>query len=106
MKKIIALLLAICLAFSLSSTVFANDLEGEAPDTEITIEEYGSGFFPICYGEGDILGYTGWVTLMEAVSYYGEQWTYVYCGGTGSPYNYYYTFSDGTHMFFGVTSMP
>lgn len=48
----------------------------------------------------DIYGATGWVSLSAAQAYYGTDFSYTYCGG--NPYNYYYTFSDGSRMFFGV----
>ena len=48
----------------------------------------------------DQYGYSGWGSLGAAQNYYGTGFSYTYCGGY--PYNYYYSFSDGSHMYFGV----
>lgn len=40
-----------------------------------------------------------WSSLEAAMKYYGTDYTYTYCGGY---YNYYYTFSDGSRMYFRV----
>lgn len=48
---------------------------------------------------GDQYGYDGWSSLDAAMNYYGRDYTYTYCGGY---YNYYYTFSDGSRMYFRV----
>ncbi len=40
-----------------------------------------------------------WSSLDAAKDYYGWDFTYTYCGGY---YNYYYTFSDGSRMYFHV----
>ena len=40
-----------------------------------------------------------WSSLDAAMNYYGTDFTYTYCGGY---YNYYYTFSDGSRMYFRV----
>ena len=53
---------------------------------------------PVCLS--DQYGYTNWPSLGAAMSYYGTDYTYTYCGG--SLYNYYFCFSDGSRMFFGV----
>ena len=47
---------------------------------------------------GDQYGAT-WSSLGAAMNYYGTDYTYTYCGGY---YNYYYTFSDGSRMYFRV----
>lgn len=47
---------------------------------------------------GDQYGAT-WSSLDAAMNYYGRDFTYTYCGGY---YNYYYTFSDGSRMYFRV----
>ena len=47
---------------------------------------------------GDQYGAT-WGSLDAAMDYYGTDYTYTYCGGY---YNYYYTFSDGSRMYFRV----
>lgn len=47
---------------------------------------------------GDQYGAT-WSSLDAAMNYYGTDYTYTYCGGY---YNYYYTFSDGSKMYFRV----
>ncbi|MBE6749667.1 MAG: hypothetical protein E7560_00695 [Ruminococcaceae bacterium] len=47
---------------------------------------------------GDQYGAT-WSSLDAAMNYYGTDYTYTYCGGY---YNYYYTFSDGSRMYFRV----
>ncbi len=57
---------------------------------------------PIGFTEGDELGFTGWPSLAAAKAYYGLDYSYSYCGGGGSPYNYFYRFDDGSRMFFGV----
>ena len=41
-----------------------------------------------------------WSSLDAAKDYYGWDYTYTYCGG--GYYNYYYTFSDGSRMYFHV----
>ena len=48
---------------------------------------------------GNQYGYDGWSSLDAAMNYYGRDFTYTYCGGY---YNYYYTFSDGSRMYFRV----
>lgn len=40
-----------------------------------------------------------WGSLDDAKDYYGWDFTYTYCGGY---YNYYYTYSDGSRMYFHV----
>lgn len=40
-----------------------------------------------------------WSSLDAAMDYYGRDFTYTYCGGY---YNYYYTFADGSRMYFRV----
>ena len=40
-----------------------------------------------------------WSSLEDAMDYYGNDFTYTYCGGY---YNYYYSFSDGSRMYFHV----
>ena len=42
---------------------------------------------------------TNWSSLEDAMDYYGNDFTYTYCGGY---YNYYYSFSDGSRMYFHV----
>lgn len=58
----------------------------------------------IVYGAGASYGFTGWQSFSAAVSYYGSQYTYTSCSHyhSGSYYNYYYTFSTGERMYFGV----
>ena len=48
---------------------------------------------------GDQYGYDNWSSLTAAKNYYGTDFEYTYCGGY---YNYYYTFSDGSRMYFRV----
>ena len=48
---------------------------------------------------GNQYGYDGWSFLDAAMDYYGRDYTYTYCGGY---YNYYYTYSDGSRMYFRV----
>jgi len=48
---------------------------------------------------GNQYGYDGWSSLDAAMDYYGRDDTYTYCGGY---YNIYYTFSDGSRMYFRV----
>ncbi len=40
-----------------------------------------------------------WNSLDDAMNHYGTDFTYTYCGGY---YNYYYSFSDGSRMYFRV----
>lgn len=58
----------------------------------------------IIYGGGSSYGFTGWQSFSAAVSYYGSQYTYTSCSHyhNSSYYNYYYTFSTGERMYFGV----
>lgn len=55
---------------------------------------------PMMAAPCDQYGSTQWSSLSDAQKYYGTDFTYTYCGGY--PYNYYYTFSDGSRMYFGV----
>lgn len=48
---------------------------------------------------GDQYGRDDWESLDAAMNYYGRDFTYTYCGGY---YNYYYTFTNGTKMYFRV----
>lgn len=49
-------------------------------------------------------GYAGWSSLSATQSYYGTDLSYHSCSVhyNGNYYNYYYTFSDGDIMCFGV----
>ena len=48
---------------------------------------------------GDEYSNRTWSSLDAAKDYYGWDFTYTYCGGY---YNYYYTFADGSRMYFHV----
>lgn len=56
------------------------------------------GFMSIETSEDEYADRT-WSSLDDAKDYYGWDYTYTYCGGY---YNYYYTFSDGSRMYFHV----
>lgn len=53
---------------------------------------------------GNVYGATNWGSLEAAKAKYGPDWTYGTCSVyyAGSYYNYYYCFSDGSRMYFGV----
>ena len=87
----------------------ANDEEQSVAQTasvmsldENTSEDSVSGLAFYQYANmrsgGDQYGAT-WSSLDAAMNYYGRDFTYTYCGGY---YNYYYTFSDGSRMYFRV----
>ena len=46
---------------------------------------------------GDQYGRTDWPSIDEAKKHYGMDWVYTPCDGY---YNWYYTFSDGSRMYF------
>lgn len=48
---------------------------------------------------GDQFSSRTWSSLSAAKNYYGHDFTYTHCIGY---YNYYYTFSDGSRMYFRV----
>ena len=48
---------------------------------------------------GDQYGRTDWPSIDAAKKYYGMDWVYTPCDGY---YNWYYTFSDGSRMYFRV----
>ncbi|MDO4853300.1 MAG: hypothetical protein Q4A88_07775 [Clostridia bacterium] len=90
-KLLVAISLILCL-FLAFGTIAENLEQGTEPEQEIDEVQV-----PV---ETDQYGFTGWKTLDQAKAYYGYNWTYCYCGG--SIYNYFYYFSDGSRMFFGV----
>lgn len=49
-------------------------------------------------------GRSNWGSFAAAQSYYGTGLSYYSCNVNygGTHYNYYYTFSDNTRMYFGV----
>lgn len=55
-------------------------------------------------GAGNQYGRTSWTSLSAAQSYYGTGFSYHSCYEwfRGELYNYFYFFSDGLKMFFGV----
>lgn len=92
MKKTWCIFLAIVLTFLLIPFPANAEEETEIPENEPIIEEIEV--------PADEFGYTGWTSLDKAMHYYGMDYTYYYCGG--SLYNYFYMFSDGHRMYFGV----
>lgn len=48
----------------------------------------------------DQYGYTNWPSLEAAQNYYGTDFTY--SATAGHPYNYFYCFSNGSRMYFGI----
>lgn len=48
---------------------------------------------------GNVYSNVTWSSLDAAMDYYGRDFTYTSCEGY---YNYYYTFSDGSRMYFHV----
>ncbi len=69
---------------------------------ENTLKDSVSGLIFYQYANmrsgGNLYG-AAWSSLDAAMNYYGRDFTYAYCGGY---YNYYYTFSDGSRMYFRV----
>lgn len=55
---------------------------------------------------GNQYGWTGWASLSAAQSYYGTGYQYSSCSKwfQGQFYNYFYTFTDGLKMYFGVNA--
>ena len=95
-SKILAVILALAMILSATGVAFANEIytKSDNDGNEVSTASYEQ----VCFG--DSYGRTDWPSLGEAINYYGSGYTYTYCGG--NPYNYFYTFSDGSRMFFGV----
>jgi hypothetical protein len=92
-RKLIAVMLLTFILISMFSCAAAFAEEVTTPENEPDTE-------PMVYVDTDIFGWTGWPSIGMAKSYYGFDFTYVFCGG--GLYNWFYYFSDGTRMFFGV----
>lgn len=100
MKKFLALILVLTLVVAVLP-VPALAFSDVTEETQVILHEDPGVAQPrseVC--REDIYGATGWSSLSAAKAYYGLGFTYTYCGG--NPYNYYYTFSDGSRMYFGV----
>ena len=91
--------------------VKANDIISETPVIEVEIDEIqntGNYDGPRLTGP-DEMGNTQWNSFYEARNYYGRDFSYHYWGycnnpggGGGSCHLYFYNFSDGGRMYFGV----
>lgn len=104
-SKIIGFLLTIVLILTfLSTPCYAQCARIDSTQScsnDNTSSPMRIGFEEVCF---DQYGYTGWGSLGAAMDCYGHDYTYTYCGSAygDSAYNYYYSFSDGSKMFFGV----
>lgn len=104
MRKIRKYIVAWVLVVIAASGIFFNPLSPICKGETIKVlaaEEDGthvSTYKPMV--SQDQYGYTGWDSLETAQNYYGTDFSYY--GTAGHPYNYFYNFSDGTRMYFGV----
>lgn len=111
-RKLLACLLVICmftsvLLCSVSAAEIPTGPESTTPPDAADETNAGTRMVPpiqMVDAAGNRYGYTGWSSLTAAKNYYGHDFTYrscdvYYCGGY---FNYYYLFSEGTRMYFGV----
>jgi len=99
MKKVRKYIVAWALVVVAASGVFFNPLSSfcEIETVEALAAEdntYGPQNTQNQYGRTD------WPSLKAAQDYYGKD--YSYSGTAGHPYNYFYQYSDGSRMYFGV----
>lgn len=109
MKKVfrfIVYALLVCIILSnigcfVSATQVENGNHHEPLDE---IDEYIPPYVCLEDAYGNVYGATNWGSLDAAKDRYGWNWTYDSCSVyyAGNYYNYYYCFSDGTRMYFGV----
>lgn len=77
-----------------TASVFAIDENTKDSVSGLTFYQYAN-----VRSSGNQYG-ASWGSLEDAMNYYGTDFTYTYCGG--GYYNYYYTFADGSRMYFHV----
>ena len=104
-KRGIAAILTLCILLDIAGTcVYAASAmtEETVTATEGTTQE----LVPMMASACDDYGYTGWASLDAAMNYYGTDFTYTTLRNpiirNGNIYTHYYTFSDGSRMYFGV----
>lgn len=84
-----------------TQTPTASIIEQETPDVSTN-----AAFTPI-FKEDDVFGFTGWPSLSDAMNRYGTDFTYHSCTPftyNSQTYNYYYDYSNGSKMYFGVVA--
>lgn len=115
-RKLISITLCAVMLLSISAPAFAATNDSLPTTTQTptaSIIEQGTpdvstnaAFTPI-FKEDDVFGFTGWPSLSDAMNKYGTDFTYHSCTPftyNAKTYNYYYKFSDGSRMFFGVVA--
>ena len=98
----VLLVMSVLVCNLFSTAIAANAVEENHMGEEATA---ASVVFPSLFGGGgDQYGYVGWGSLSDAKAYYGYDLSYYACNHTYNnvTYNYYYTFSDNSRMYFGV----
>lgn len=102
-KIILVITITLVTIFNTSTVILADEQNFDVPE----VVEIIDGIMvtpPLFDGGGNMYGNTDWLNIELAMAYYGTDYEYNQCYKTynGSIYNYYYSFSDGTRMYFGV----
>ena len=100
-KKYITLLLIFCL---ITCSLFSINVMASFNDDS---DDYSEEFQPMMAMTCDEYGNPNWSSLDDAMNYYGNDYEYseldepITIGD--KTYTHYYTFSDGSRMYFGVS---
>jgi len=108
-KATVFVLVVAIVIIQASFTVFAIQSSFDNPETVQFDGKGGEFAAPMASNEdGDSYGRSDWDSLAAAQSYYGTGFTYSSLSTpitqNGNTYTHYYTFSNGTRMYFGVSS--
>lgn len=103
MRLLASILILTMLLSCVSIAVFATTEDDESSSNE-NVRSVQSEYYLYGGGSSHRYGYTGCSSFDAARAYYGTDFTYHSCSKyyNGNYYNYFYTFSDGDRMYFGV----
>ena len=105
-KRLITSILTFCILLGIAGTCM--NVSAVEEMVAISTEEPAQELTPMMAGEccDDDYGYAEWSSLEDAMNTYGTGYTYTKLSTpiirSGNIYTHYYTFSNGSRMYFGV----